>query len=705
VSSFDQLHPALQHHIVNSLGWRTLRPHQEQAITPILRGDHVLVQAPTAGGKTEAAILPLLSRMLTEGWSQPSILYLCPIKALLNDLEVRLHRLGSLLGRRVGVWHGDVGASVRRRIGREPPDILLATPESVEVMLVSRLVDHHRFFAALRAVVVDEVHAFAGDDRGWHLLALLERVGRLAEHPVQRVALSATLSNAEELVDWLTAGSGAPKQVVAGSMAATDDVDVQVDYVGSILNAAVVISRLHHGEKRLVFCDSRAQVEALASELRVHGVETFVSHSSLSRDERRRAEAAFSEGSNCAIVATSTLELGIDVGDLDRVIQIDSPQTVAGFLQRLGRSGRRPGTRRNCLFLATTEDALLRAVGILQLWSEGYVEPVVPPALPYHVLAQQVLALTLQESGIGRSDIDGWIGQFVRCAGVEDEAAQELLHHMLGGGYLFDDGGVLGVGVEGEGTYGRKNFLEVFSVFNSPPLFTVYQGRAEIGQVHELTFTQKRERPIHISLGGRPWKVTHIDWNQKRAYVEPGEQTGRSRWLGSGQGMHFELCQAIKRVLVAGGDPRFRSRRAENALQELRDEFPWLEKDATTLVRDPVRKVARWWTFAGERYNAAAAGVLQEQGTAATYDSLAISLSLEGRAEAVEAQLASARDAVRNGRGAPISDEALEQVKFHDLVPDERMDEMMRTRLSPAAEAERLARQRIRSRVLYSGKP
>jgi ATP-dependent helicase Lhr and Lhr-like helicase len=160
VTPFDQLHPALQHHVVNSLGWRTLRPHQEQAIEPILRGRNVLVQAPTAGGKTEAAVLPLLSRMLTEDWRQPSILYLCPIKALLNDLEVRLQRLASLLGRRVALWHGDVGASARRAIDRDPPDILLATPESVEVMLVSRLLDHRRFFAPLRAVVVDEVHAF-----------------------------------------------------------------------------------------------------------------------------------------------------------------------------------------------------------------------------------------------------------------------------------------------------------------------------------------------------------------------------------------------------------------------------------------------------------------------------------------------------------------------------------------------------------------
>ena len=127
-SPFEQLHPVVQHHVVNTLRWRELRPHQEAAIEPILQGAHVLVQAPTAGGKTEAAVLPLLSRMLEERWGAPSVLYLCPIKALLNNLESRLTLLAGMVGRTVGVWHGDVGPSARKRMLRERPDILLATP-------------------------------------------------------------------------------------------------------------------------------------------------------------------------------------------------------------------------------------------------------------------------------------------------------------------------------------------------------------------------------------------------------------------------------------------------------------------------------------------------------------------------------------------------------------------------------------------------
>ena len=139
MSNFDQLHPALQHHIVNSLGWRALRPFQDAVIPSILAGEHLVILAPTAGGKTEAAFFPAMSRMLTEGWSGLSILYICPIKALLNNLDVRLERYCSLLGRRSTLWHGDVKQAARRRILREPPDCLLTTPESLEVMLVSRL--------------------------------------------------------------------------------------------------------------------------------------------------------------------------------------------------------------------------------------------------------------------------------------------------------------------------------------------------------------------------------------------------------------------------------------------------------------------------------------------------------------------------------------------------------------------------------------
>src|SRR5215469_1259931 len=216
-SGLGRLHPVIVHHLVNSLGWTSLRSLQEEAVAPVLDGKDVLLLAPTAGGKTEAAVFPVLTAMEGQRWEGLSVLYVCPLKALLNNLLPRLEGYVSWLGRKVALWHGDTTASARRSILATPPDLLLTTPESLESMLVSPNVDHRRLFAGLRAVVVDEVHAFGGDDRGWHLLAVLERLARLASRPIQRIGLSATVGNPDELLRWLQ-GSAArtrPGMVVA----------------------------------------------------------------------------------------------------------------------------------------------------------------------------------------------------------------------------------------------------------------------------------------------------------------------------------------------------------------------------------------------------------------------------------------------------------------------------------------------------------
>ena len=253
---------------------------------------------------------------------------------------------------------------------------------------------------------------------------------------------------------------------------------------------------------------------------------TFVTHSSLSQEQRQQAEHAFAERDNCVIVATSVLELGIDVGNLDRVIQIDAPPTVSSFLQRMGRTGRR-GSPRNCLFLATSDDSLVRAAGLIDLWAEGYIEPIVPPALPYHILAQQIMALTLQEQGIGRSELWKWLGGMPAFREMRPERRDEVLQWMIDREILWSDQGILSFGQKGEEAYGRKNFLELFSVFLSPPLFSVLHGRQELGFVDELTFLGKHDGPRILLLGGRAWLVNHVDWKRRLAYVEATDAKGQ----------------------------------------------------------------------------------------------------------------------------------------------------------------------------------
>jgi len=612
-AAFERLHPAVQYHVVNSLGWSSLRPMQERAIAPILAGEHVLLLAPTAGGKTEAAVLPVLSRMLTEHWAGLSVLYLCPIRALLNDLEPRLARLGQFVGRSAALWHGDVGPAARRRIEQQPPDLLLTTPESLEAMLISVRVDHRALLGEVRAVIVDELHAFAGDDRGWHLLCLLERLRRLGGRPAQRIGLSATIGNPDALLAWLTAGRDEPRGVLAPAPAGAAEADVTIDHVGSVDNAALVLSRLHRGEKRLAFCDSRAQAERLAGALRDRGVETFVSHSSLSPDERRRAEGAFASGSNCIIVATSTLELGLDVGDLDRVVQVDAPGSVAGFLQRLGRTGRRAGARRNCLFLTTSEDAFLRAAGLMLLWSEGYVEPTVPPAQPWHIFAQQVLALCLQGAELVADDWRDWVGGVPAFA--DRATARAVLDHMLAAGILAAPDGRLTVGPAGERLFGRRHFLDLVAAFATPPLVRVRHGRQDLGAVHPFSFAAPEGRAPVVSLAGRSWVVTSVDWSSRTAWVEPSAMPGRSIWDGSSRAMGALHCAAVQRLL-AGADPAPRlSQRGQRVLADLREAYAWCTPDATAVVAEADGET-RWWTFAGIGANAAVAAGLAAAGVA-----------------------------------------------------------------------------------------
>ncbi|MEV4115532.1 DEAD/DEAH box helicase, partial [Nonomuraea sp. NPDC049695] len=606
----DRLHPVVLHHVVNTLGWPDLRPLQRAAITPLMDGEDTILLAPTAGGKTEAACFPLLSAMERDGWTGLSVLYLCPLKALLNNLSTRIGSYAEWLGRRAGVWHGDVTQSRRQRIRTDPPDILLTTPESLESMLIGVKTDHGQLLGRIRAVVVDEVHAFAADDRGWHLLAVLERLERLTGHPIQRIGLSATVGNPEQLLTWLQ-GAGAGKRT--GRVVAPEAVpsgrpsgEVELDYVGSLDNAAKLIAALHRGEKRLVFCDSRRQVEQLGAALSAREVRVFLSHASLSADERARSEQAFAEARDCVIVSTSTLELGIDVGDLDRVIQIDAPASVASFLQRIGRTGRRAGSVRNCLFLATRKDAFLQAAGLLLLWGRGWVEPVSPPPEPRHLVAQQLLAVALQQHRIGdRLWEDEWNG-----LPPFDRSAAPILRHMVDSGFLDRDDGMLFVGPEAERRFGRRHFIELTASFTAPPQFTVLAGRREIGQVDVSLLTEERQGPRLLLLGGQSWRVTFIDWTRKRAFVEPADRGGVAKWTGGGiGGLPFALTRAMRDVLLGADPPVSLTRRAQACLADWREEAPTIVHPGGTLITRTGTDV-RWWTWAGYRANATLAATL-----------------------------------------------------------------------------------------------
>jgi len=693
VSDFDRLHPSIRHHIVNTLGWPRLRPLQEHSIAPVLDGEHGIFLAPTAGGKTEAAMFPVLTAIAHHGWKPVSVIYLAPLRALLNNLLPRLELYCSFVGLRVGLWHGDTSPSERARMMAEPPDILLTTPESLEAMLISRRVDQDWLFPNLHTVIIDEVHAFAGADRGWHLKAVLERLTHVAGRDLQRIGLSATVGNPEELLEWLTGSSTAPRRIVNPPAEVLAEPEVTLDYVGTLDNAATVISRLHKGEKRLVFVDSRKRVEELALALRALDVTTYVSHGSLGRDERHRSEQAFAEATNCVIVATSTLELGIDVGDLDRVIQIDSPPTVAGFLQRIGRTGRRAGSSRNALFLTTSHESFLTAAGLLRLWASGYVEPATPPEFPAHLLVQQLLALTLQESALGLGSVTWteWLGDPPALGQEAMEQAGPLLQHLQNIGWIHSDEGVLSPGPEAERSIGKRHFLELTSVFVADPLVSVRHGRVELGQVPDIAITAAfsvKGRPPALLLGGRSWKINDIDWKRRIVRVEPTDLQSSVRFSGGAQPLSYELCQSIAAVLEGASlEPVTLTARAVEALADAQGEIRGAHPGRTVIVSG--EKSPRWYTFAGLKANlelaARLTGLRSQAGQkdnlyitldeGVTKEQLRAAISQETLPEELEALAATASGALK-----------LEQV-----LPEALITEIMVRRLRDAASVTKVA--------------
>jgi ATP-dependent Lhr-like helicase len=671
VSEFEKLHPALQYHVVNTLGWSSLRPTQLQAIGPILSGVSCLLLAPTAGGKTEAAIIPVLSRMMTEAWPGVSVIYVCPIKALLNNLEQRLSHYAGLVGRRVAVWHGDVSQSQKGHALKDAPDILLTTPESLEGMLVSTRIDRKTWFGNLRVVIADELHAFAADDRGWHMRAVLHRLQQYVPQEMQRLGLSATVSNPDQLLNWF-APSGVRK--VVGTASVSTDADVTIDYVGSLANAGTVISRLHRGSKRLVFCDSRSSAEQLTSMLRGENVRAFLSHASLSHSERKLAETAFAEEKDCVIVATSTLELGIDVGDLDHVIQIDAPATVSSFLQRMGRTGRRSGAKRSCLFLCTNDDALMLAMGICRLWGEAWVEAAYPPPAPWAIVAQQAMAATLEHAQWPRHELVALLcGAFPESS---KDGIAGVIDHMVRLGYLVDIGSVLHIGPMTEKQFGRAHYKDLLASFSGAQLLLGRFGNVEVGYIDPTMLTGEKQDRL-ILLSGKSWRITDVDWKKRVVWLEPVKEGGKARWTGSGRTLSREIAQGILRSLYHGvGEHTIISKRTRDQVEQIMEEVTSAPISTTLTITRNGAGGARLWTYAGTRANRTTARQIQSLVEVRRIDAIGIDLKTPIELGLLTADILTSEITFSEGEISELA----KPVKFSECLPDGLLTEIVRVR-------------------------
>jgi ATP-dependent Lhr-like helicase len=644
-TGFFRLHPNLQHALVNDLGWRSLRPVQELAVDAILDGCNAVILAPTAGGKTEASVFPLLSRILTEELTPVSVLYVCPIRALLNNQETRISEYARMVGLDAFKWHGDVGDAKKEGFRRRPAQILMTTPESLEVMMISAKTDARALFAGLSAVIIDEVHAFAGDDRGAHLASLLERLGAFTDKDIQRIGLSATVGNPLTIGQWLQGSSKRPFRLVDPPKPKAER-DLRIEYCDDIGQAAAGIAHLARGKKSLVFVESRAKAERVAQSLAGSSVEVFIHHSSVSRSDRALAEEQFTNGQNTAIVCTSTMELGIDVGDLDHVVQVDAPASVASFLQRLGRTGRRANTRSNCTFFCLTPESLLQSVALLRLAQAGWVEDVRPASQALHVLAHQVMALILQEGGISRHRLLPWVEAAYPFSSVRAERLHDLVDTMVAREILHEADGLLSLGARGEKLYGRRNFFELYAVFTAPPILRVLHGKDEVGHIQALfaSMHDAKDGPMSFRLAGRAWEVGLIDWSKGVLHVRPAEHGRVPRWLGMPGTLSTKLCQEMLSALVQPGDERaWLSAAASAELSSLRESYDGLLEVGTAPVEEQADGVV-WHTFAGASVNRLlAAGLDETSGRRWTAGNLSIRCK--------DVPLTAANDAIRGLAG------------------------------------------------------
>jgi ATP-dependent Lhr-like helicase len=604
MSTFARLAPRLQEAIVARLGWSSLRPVQEQAGAALLDGHNAVVLAPTAGGKTEAAMFPLLSQLVSDPPPGLAALYIAPIKALLNNQAERLGGYTEMVGLGRFVWHGDTPANLRTRFLKQPTELLMTTPESLEVMLISKRVDASALFADLRIIVIDEIHALAGSDRGAHLMSVLERLVSLSRHDVQRAGLSATVGNPQEILGWLQGSSTRPGVVIdpPKQPGARQLLIVHRPDLPAVAEDAAQLAR---GCKSLFFCQSRSATEAVAEQMRRRGTTVFVHHSAVSREERALAEERFHHGTNACIVATSTLELGIDVGDLDRVLQAEAPDSVSSFLQRMGRTGRRPGKVANTSFFCETSEGVLLATALIELAKVGWVESVELTNRCWPVLVHQLLAMSLAADGISLEDAWAHLSRVPDFAGIHHAEFHRLVAWMLADRSLLLLDGRLLLGPKAERRFGRRNFMELYAVFSSPQSYTVQTVDGQpIGTLSQAFVDRLVDGMSCFLLGGRAWVVLRVQHDDRRILVQSAPRGKQPSWGGFlPQFLGFHVCQQVLGVLTSQTVWPYLHETAAAVLAERREAFAGVLAPVRGGVEVDDGEI-RWWTFAGGRINA-----------------------------------------------------------------------------------------------------
>lgn len=628
MSAFEKYSPFIRDYIY-SRNWDSLREVQIGA-AEVLFGteNNLLLTSSTASGKTEAAFFPIISRLYDDPPQTFGALYIAPLKSLINDQFSRLDELLDMSGIPVFHWHGDVAMSHKNKALRDPKGILQITPESLESMLMNRNNDIVRLFGDLRYVVLDEIHTLTGTDRGNQIICQLCRISRLIGRDPVRVGLSATIGDTDIAAKWLGAGSERGVSVVGMKETRTswrlgmEHFYIQSDspdqsesgnkYLTAVGEAtpgeneparpeasdnSVGYTPLDPGfeyiydctadKKCLVFSNSREETEYLTATLRQIADRRgdpdvfLIHHGNLSASLREEAEMKLKDDELRTVTcATVTLELGIDIGRLERIVQLDAPTTVSSLLQRLGRSGRR-GAPPEMMMVFREENplpntplpqlmpwGLLRAIAIVQLYlEERFIEPPNVKKLPFSLLFQQTLSTLAASGELTAKRLAEKVLSLPPFAGVTKEEYRTLLLSMIKNDFIemTEEKGLI-VGLKGERLI---NSFKFYAVFKDSEDYTVRSGSDEIG-----TITTPPPVGDRFALAGRVWEVEELDVARKLIYVKEVKGKMEISWPGDYGEIHTRILERMKQVLE------------EDTV------YPYLKKNARKRL-DVARRVAR----------------------------------------------------------------------------------------------------------------
>jgi len=589
MSVFAQYAPFVQEYIYRNR-WENLRGIQVAAGEAIFGTDeNVLLTASTASGKTEAAFFPILSLFYRDMPKSVGCIYIGPLKALINDQFTRLNDLCAEAGIPVWHWHGDVAQSHKAKLMKNPSGILQITPESLEALLLHKHAAIARLFGDLRFVVIDEVHSLLRGDRGGQTLCQIERLSRLAGVNPRRIGLSATIGDPEGTGEFLSMGTGRrtviPKIDPQGSKWRLSmehfyvkDVQAaegrQIEGALPVLEAETApappnadpgigyIYSHTRGKKCLVFVNSREECETVTTTLRQycekqHEPDRFlIHHGNLSASYRQTAEEVMKDDTQLkTTVTTATLELGIDIGRLERAFQIDAPWTVSSFLQRMGRTGRRelppemwfviredePEAR--AMLPTTIPWKLLQGIALIQLYlQERWVEPPRLDRLPYSLLYHQTMSTLAGSGELSPRALADRILRLQYFHRVTQEDYRQLLQHLLRIDHIqqTEQGGLI-VGLAGERVI---NSFKFYGVFQESEEYTVRSESQELGTVVLPPPVGEK-----LAIAGHVWQVLEVDHKRHLVYCEQVKGSIPAYFGQCPGDLHTRILQRMRRVL------------------------------------------------------------------------------------------------------------------------------------------------------------